>query len=77
MVPSYFPFLRHLLSGWAKLPKHEGTVWRGVKGDLSGGPSGVQAWLTFAFEVFKRTLAVLLLRHVLDKSWVRVELFWG
>ena len=35
MEASYFPFLRHMITAYEKMPKYTGTVWRGVKGDLS------------------------------------------
>ena len=36
LSPRYFPVLRHLFTAYEKMPKFAWTVWRGVKGDLSG-----------------------------------------
>jgi len=46
----FFPLLRHMLKARAKLPKFKGTVWRGVKADLSGSyPKGKELyWWAFS-----------------------------
>lgn len=68
----FFPYLRLLLDARAKLPKHVGSVWRGVKGvDLrSSFPVGKELWW-WAFSSTTKQLSTLQNDLFLGKSGVR------
>lgn len=67
----FFPFLRLLLLARTKLPKFEGTVWRGVKADLRASyPKGKEVYW-WAFSSTTKELSTLTNPLFLGKEGVR------
>ena len=55
LLKPFFPYMKHLLTGRAKLPKFKGTVWRGVKVDLRTKYPKDKEFYWWAFSSVRRT----------------------